>query len=91
MPKDGKGDPDLLAAWNDMNNLPTKEARQEAFGRMQQIILQKALASAVRLADQGAGHARQRGRLHALPHPAHVERLADELNRRAPVIIRAGG
>jgi peptide/nickel transport system substrate-binding protein len=41
-PKDGKPDPDALAAWNDMNNLPTKEGRREAFGRMQQVMLEKA-------------------------------------------------
>ena len=44
MPKDGKGEPDLLAALSNMNNLPTKEARHEAFAQAQQIILQKALA-----------------------------------------------
>ena len=41
-PKDGKGDPDALAAWNDMNNLPTKEGRKEAFGRMQGVMLERA-------------------------------------------------
>ena len=42
MPKNGKDDPDVLAAWRDMNNLPTKEERQAAFGRMQEAILEKA-------------------------------------------------
>jgi peptide/nickel transport system substrate-binding protein len=42
MPKDGKDDPDVLAAWRDMNNLPTKEERRAAFGRMQQVLLDKA-------------------------------------------------
>lgn len=41
-PKDGKDDPDLIAAWNDMNMLPTPEERQVAFERAQQIILQRA-------------------------------------------------
>ncbi len=43
-PKDGKDDPDVLAAWRDMNNLPTKEERKAAFGRMQAVILEKAYA-----------------------------------------------
>jgi len=42
MPKDGKDDPDVLAAWRDMNNLPTKEGRKAAFGRMQEALLEKA-------------------------------------------------
>jgi peptide/nickel transport system substrate-binding protein len=41
-PKDGKDDPDALAAWHDMNNLPTKEERRAAFGRMQEIMLERA-------------------------------------------------
>jgi len=44
MPKDGQGDPDLLAAWAAMNNSATKEERKAAFGRMQAIIYEKALA-----------------------------------------------
>ncbi len=44
MPKDGKADPDVLAAWNDMNVLPDPAARQDAFARMQRTILEKALA-----------------------------------------------
>ncbi len=40
-PAPGKDDPDLVAAWNDMNNLPTPEGRQEAFARMQKIVLEK--------------------------------------------------
>jgi peptide/nickel transport system substrate-binding protein len=42
MPKDNKDDPDVLAAWNDMNSLPTKEGRKAAFGRMQAALLEKA-------------------------------------------------
>jgi peptide/nickel transport system substrate-binding protein len=41
-PKDGKDDPDVLVAWRDMNNLPTKEERRAAFGRMQQVLLERA-------------------------------------------------
>jgi peptide/nickel transport system substrate-binding protein len=44
MPKDGKGDPDLLADWNDMNVLPDAAARQAAFAKMQGLILDRALA-----------------------------------------------
>lgn len=40
-PKDHKGDPDLMAAWNDMNTQPTPEGRQQAFARMQQITLER--------------------------------------------------
>ncbi len=42
MPKDNKDDPDILAAWRDMNNLPTKEERKAAFGRMQGFLLDRA-------------------------------------------------
>ncbi len=41
-PKDGKDDPDLLAAWNDMNVLPTPEERQAAYERAQRIVLERA-------------------------------------------------
>ena len=41
-PKDGKDDPDVLAAWREMGSLPTKEERKAAFGRMQQALLEKA-------------------------------------------------
>jgi peptide/nickel transport system substrate-binding protein len=41
-PKDDKDDPDVLAAWRDMSNLPTKEERKAAFGRMQQVVLERA-------------------------------------------------
>jgi peptide/nickel transport system substrate-binding protein len=43
-PKDGKDDPDILAAWNDMNNLPTPEGRQAAFARMQKLALERVYA-----------------------------------------------
>ena len=48
-PKDGKDDPDVLAAWHDMNTLPTPERRQEAFARMQQLVLERVYALAVRV------------------------------------------
>jgi peptide/nickel transport system substrate-binding protein len=43
-PVDGKDDPDVLAAWDDMNALPTVEGRQQAFARMQQLVLERAYA-----------------------------------------------
>ncbi len=43
-PKDGKDDPDVLAAWNDMNTGPTPEARQAAFARMQKLVLDRVYA-----------------------------------------------
>ena len=43
-PKDGKDDPELLAAWTDMNSLPTAEGRQAAFARMQKLVLEKVYA-----------------------------------------------
>jgi peptide/nickel transport system substrate-binding protein len=43
-PKDGKDDPDLLAAWIGMNMLPTPDGRHEAFGRMQGLVLDKVYA-----------------------------------------------
>ena len=41
-PKDGKDDPEAVQAWSDMNNLSTKEERRAGFGRMQQVMLEKA-------------------------------------------------
>ena len=43
-PKDGIDDPDMLAAWNDMNTLPTEQGRQQAFAHMQQLALQRVFA-----------------------------------------------
>jgi peptide/nickel transport system substrate-binding protein len=43
-PQGGKDDPDLLAAWNDMNTMPTAEGRQEAFARMQKLVLERVYA-----------------------------------------------
>jgi peptide/nickel transport system substrate-binding protein len=43
-PKDDKDDPDVLAAWNDMNNLPTAEGRQDAYARMQKLVLDRVYA-----------------------------------------------
>jgi peptide/nickel transport system substrate-binding protein len=43
-PPGDKDDPEVLAAWQDMNNLPTAEARQAAFARMQQLVLDKVYA-----------------------------------------------
>jgi len=43
-PKDDKGDPKLLALWNDMNTLPTPEGRQLAFAAMQKYALEQVYA-----------------------------------------------
>jgi len=40
-PAPGKDDPDVVAAWNDMNNLPTEAERQAAFARMQKLVLER--------------------------------------------------
>jgi peptide/nickel transport system substrate-binding protein len=40
----GQDDPDILAAWQDMNNLPTPEGRQAAFARAQRVSFEKAYA-----------------------------------------------
>jgi peptide/nickel transport system substrate-binding protein len=44
MPKDGKDDPDMLKAWQGMNNLPTAAERQKAFADMQKVTLEKVYA-----------------------------------------------
>jgi peptide/nickel transport system substrate-binding protein len=43
-PEGGKDDPEVLSAWNEMNNLPTVEGRQEAFARMQKLVLERVYA-----------------------------------------------
>jgi len=43
-PKDDKGDPQVMALWNDMNTLPTPEARQQAFANMQKYTLDQVYA-----------------------------------------------
>ncbi|MBN8889551.1 MAG: hypothetical protein J0H91_04565, partial [Rhodospirillales bacterium] len=43
-PAPGKDDPDLLAAFRDMNDQPDPKARQAAFARMQKIILDNVYA-----------------------------------------------
>jgi peptide/nickel transport system substrate-binding protein len=43
-PVDGKDDPDVLAAWNDMNTAPTAEDRQAAFASMQKLVLDRVYA-----------------------------------------------
>ena len=43
-PRDGEGDPDLLAAWAAMNDLPDARDRGMAFARMQAIALEKVFA-----------------------------------------------
>ena len=43
-PKDGKDDPDVLAAWTDMNTQPTEQGRKDAFARMQKLVLERVYA-----------------------------------------------
>jgi peptide/nickel transport system substrate-binding protein len=43
-PEDKLCDPDLAAAWKDMNEQPEAKDRQAAFARMQQLILDRAYA-----------------------------------------------
>jgi peptide/nickel transport system substrate-binding protein len=43
-PPGGKDDPDVLAAWNDMTTLPTAAGRQDAFTRMQKLVLERVYA-----------------------------------------------
>jgi peptide/nickel transport system substrate-binding protein len=43
-PRDDKDDPEVMAAWNDMNNLRDPAARQAAFARMQRLVLERAYA-----------------------------------------------
>jgi peptide/nickel transport system substrate-binding protein len=43
-PRDEKDDPEVLAAWNDMNTLGTEAERNAAFARMQRLVLEKAYA-----------------------------------------------
>jgi peptide/nickel transport system substrate-binding protein len=43
-PNGGKDDPDVLAAWNDMNTSPTAQGRQDAFARMQKLVLERVYA-----------------------------------------------
>jgi peptide/nickel transport system substrate-binding protein len=43
-PLDGKDDEDVLAAWDDMNMLPTREGRQQAYARMQSLVLERVYA-----------------------------------------------
>lgn len=43
-PRDDRDDPDVLAAWHDMNNLPDPAARQAAFARMQRLVLERVYA-----------------------------------------------
>jgi len=43
-PKGGIDDPEVLAAWRGMNDLPTAEGRQAAYAKMQQLVLEKVYA-----------------------------------------------
>jgi len=43
-PRDNNDDPDVMAAWNDMNTLPTEQERNAAFARMQRLVLERVYA-----------------------------------------------
>ena len=43
-PLKGQDDPDIVAAWNDMNTLPDQAARDAAYARMQTVILERVYA-----------------------------------------------
>jgi peptide/nickel transport system substrate-binding protein len=43
-PAAGKDDPDVVKLWNDMNNLSDESARQEAFVKLQAMVLDRAYA-----------------------------------------------
>ena len=43
-PKGEQDDPDLLKLWQDMNNLPTPEGRQDAYAKMQKYALEQVYA-----------------------------------------------
>jgi peptide/nickel transport system substrate-binding protein len=43
-PLNGEDDPDVLAAWTDMNTLPTPEGRQKAYVVMQKLVLERVYA-----------------------------------------------
>ena len=51
-PADGKDDPDLLAAWQQMNTASTQAARRQAFARMQLLALQRVYALPLGAVDQ---------------------------------------
>ncbi len=82
-PKDGKDDPDVLAAWNDMNTLPTRGGAAAGFRADAEAGAGTRLRGAVRLFHQSAGGARQCRRVRSVPHSAHVQRLAQSVIGRA--------
>ena len=43
-PAAGKDDPDVVKLWNDMNSLPTEDARQDAFVKLQALVLDRGYA-----------------------------------------------
>jgi peptide/nickel transport system substrate-binding protein len=43
-PLGGKDDPDVLAAWSDMNTAPTVEGRRRAYALMQKLVLERVYA-----------------------------------------------
>jgi peptide/nickel transport system substrate-binding protein len=43
-PAPGKDDPDVVKLWNDMNNLPDANGRQDAFVKLQALVLDRGYA-----------------------------------------------
>jgi peptide/nickel transport system substrate-binding protein len=51
-PPEGNDDPDVLAAWQDMNTLPTRNGRHAAFVRMQALVLERVYAIPLGVSSQ---------------------------------------
>ena len=80
-PAEGKDDPDLIKAWDDMNNLPDPKDRQAAFVAHAETHPGQGLRDPVRFADQGAGRAGERAGIQVVPDSAYVQRVVHEMSR----------
>jgi len=80
-PAEGKDDPELIKAWDDMNNSPDPKDRQAAFVTIAEAHPRQGLRRSFRFADQGAGRSRERAGIQILPHSAHVQRVVCEMSR----------
>ena len=81
-PKPGQDDPDVVASWKEMNSLPTRGGAQRRIRQDAEAHSRSRRMRAVRLADQGAGGARERAGLHAVPHSPYVERVVRAIAAR---------
>jgi len=77
-PADGKDDPDLIKAWDDMNNLPDPKDRQAAFVRMQKLILEKVYAIPFGALTKVQGVRGERAGIQIFPDSARVQRVVRE-------------